>query len=240
MSIIKKEWVYYHWNVYKIISLTILRQCLGPPHHYCCLSPQQAALQHKSFCVSQNPKHYSNETETIGLIDSVINPYLVQKCKELGPPPSQKALLIWDVFRGQKSQGCSKLSSLNIEVISVPANMAHFSQPLDLTVNRQIEKFCKNKFATWYSAEVQKQVDSGVNFEDADVDLKLSVLKPIHATWLADVYNFLTNAQERGHVLKGWEKAGIKGVVSGREVSPPVDPYQDIYPNESWDLWIYF
>ena len=56
---------------------TILRKCLGHPHHCYCLSPLQAALQHKSFCVSQNPKHSSNETETIGLIDSVINPYLV-------------------------------------------------------------------------------------------------------------------------------------------------------------------
>ena len=196
MSIIKKEWVYYHWNVYKIIFLTILRQCLGPPHHYCRLSPLQAALQHKSFCVSQNQKYYSNETETIGLIDSVINPCSAQKRKELGLPPSQKALLIWDVFRGQKTQKvCSRLSSLNIEVISVPANMTHFFQPLDLIVKGQAKKFCNNKFTTWYSAEVQKQVDSGANFEDADVNLKLPVLKPIHATWIVEMYNFLTSAQ---------------------------------------------
>jgi len=30
---------------------------------------------------------------------------------------------------------------------------------------------------------------------------------------------------------KGWEKAGIKGVVTGKEVLPPVDPFQDIYMN---------
>lgn len=77
-----------------------------------------------SFCVSQNPKHCSNEAETIGLINSVINPYLMKKCKELGLPQSQKALLIWDVLRGQKTQKvCLKLSSLNIDVISDPANM---------------------------------------------------------------------------------------------------------------------
>ena len=36
----------------------------------------------------------------IGLIYSIINPYVVQKCKKLGLklPASQKALLIWDVF----------------------------------------------------------------------------------------------------------------------------------------------
>jgi len=34
-------------------------------------------------------------------------------------------------------------------------------------------------------------------------------------------------------VLKGLEKAGIKGIVTGREVLPPVDPYQDNYANDS-------
>ena len=74
-------------------------------------------------------------------------------------------------------------------------------------------KNCKNEFATWYSAEVQKQVDSRVNFEAVIVELerKLSVLKPIRATWLVEMYNFFTSAQGRVHVLKGWEKAGIKG-----------------------------
>lgn len=81
----------------------------------------------KSFCISQNPKHYSNDAETIGLIDSVINPYLMKKRKELGLPQSQRALLIWDFFRGQKRQKvCSKVSLLNIEVISFPGNMTHF------------------------------------------------------------------------------------------------------------------
>lgn len=115
----------------------------------------------ESLCVSQDPKHCSNEAETIGLVDSVINPYLVRKRKALGLLQSQKALLIWDVFRSQKMQKiCLKLSSLDIEVISFPANMIHFFPPLDPTVNGQAKKFCKNKFATWYLAEVQRQVDS--------------------------------------------------------------------------------
>jgi len=92
----------------------------------------------------------------------------------------------------------------------------------NIEVNGQAKKFCKDKFASWYSAEVQKQVDSGVNFEDVNVDLKLSILKLIHATWLVEVYNFLTSAQGRVHVSKGWKKARIKGVVTGNEVLPPV------------------
>ena len=46
------------------------------------------------------------------------------------------------------------------------------------------------------------------------------------------MYNFFTSAQGKVHVLKGWENAEIKDVVTGREVLLPVDPYQDIYTND--------
>ena len=76
-------------------------------------------------------------------------------------------------------------------------------------------------------------MDSRVNFEDVNVERKLSVLKPIHATWLMEMYNFFASAQGRVHVLERWEKAGIKGVLTGREVLPSVDPYQDSYTNDA-------
>ena len=34
-------------------------------------------------------------------------------------------------------------------------------------------------------------------------------------------------------MLRGWEKVGINSVVTGRDVLPPVDPYQDIYTNDT-------
>ena len=81
----------------------------------------------KEFCLTQNPKHYSNEEETLKLIDSIISPYLVQTRQQWKLPPTQKAILIWDVFRGQTTERVlSKLASLNIEIVSVPANMTHF------------------------------------------------------------------------------------------------------------------
>ena len=84
------------------------------------------------FAISQNPKHYLNEQETLSLIDKIIKPYV----ESLKLEPIQKALLTLDVFKGQKTNKVlSKLATLNIEVVSVPANMTHFFQPLDLTVN---------------------------------------------------------------------------------------------------------
>ena len=54
-------------------------------------------------------------------------------------------------------------------------------------VNNQERTSLLHKFATWYSEEVQNQVDSRVNFEDVNVECRLSVLKPVHATWLVEV-----------------------------------------------------
>ena len=44
-------------------------------------------------------------------------------------------------------------------------------------------------------------MDSGVNFEDVNINVKLSVLKPI-----SRIYKICTNAHGSVHVLKGWGK----------------------------------
>lgn len=104
------------------------------------------------FLITQNPKHYSNETETLKLLDKVIKPYVEKKKEELKLPETQKSLLVWDVSKGQKTDKVvSKLSSMNVEAVSVPANMTHFFQPLDLTVNGEAKHFMKERFTKWYA-----------------------------------------------------------------------------------------
>lgn len=136
--------------------------------------------------------------------------------------------MIWDVFKGQKTaKVLSKLAAMNIEVVSVPANMTHFFQPLDLTVNREAKKFMKDQFTAWYSAQIHTQLDSGVALDDVDVDMCLSVLKPIHATWLVSMFNHLSSSEGRISIAKGWKKAGISEVIDGKEL-PPEDPFEDL------------
>ena len=96
------------------------------------------------FLVTQNPKHWSNEEETINLINNIINPYAVKKCQKLKlhVPVTQKALVIWDVFKGQVTDTVIELLKLlNIQFVPVPANMTHFFQTLDLTVNKSAKQF---------------------------------------------------------------------------------------------------
>ena len=103
------------------------------------------------FLVTQNPKHWSNEAETLNLIEKIINPYVVRKRADLNLPADQKALIVWDVFKGQMTQPVlDKLESLNLELDPVPANMTHFFQLLHLTVNGSAKKFLRARFTEYY------------------------------------------------------------------------------------------
>ena len=66
----------------------------------------------KGFLVSQNPKHYSNEMETLSLIDKVIKPYVDLKRKELKLQPTQlkSAAHLGCVQRPANRQGFFKVS----------------------------------------------------------------------------------------------------------------------------------
>ena len=112
--------------------------------------------------------------------------------------------------------------------MSVPANVTHFFQPLNLTVNGEAKRFNKDKFTTWYLEEVKQQIKSGGDSTNIDVDLRLTVLKPLNTVWLVDLYNHLSSLVGVGHIAKGWEKAGISGLLDGQTDLPQEDPLTDI------------
>ena len=184
----------------------------------------------EGFCLTQNPKHWSNEEETLKLIQEVIDPYVVHERERLNLPPDQKSLLIWDVFRGQMTAKVRQaLDSLNIECSYVPANMTHFFQPLDLTVNRSAKNFMRKQFMTYYASAVREQLQAGKNLEDIEVDFRISHLKPLHAQWLVNAYNYFTGEKGKEVIAKGWERAEISGLLDGTTELPPEDPFHAIY-----------
>ncbi len=177
------------------------------------------------FCVSQNPKHWSNEKETLKLIENIIHPFIVKKRSELSLPDTQKALIIWDVFKGQMTDAVmQKLSSLNCEFVPVPPNMTHFFQPLDLTVNGAAKMFMRNRFITYYSDTVKQQLDLGKSLDDVEVDFRLTTMQ-----WLVDLYNFCTTTKGKQIIVKGWKKAGVTGLLDGSTEIPCADPFTLIY-----------
>ena len=112
-----------------------------------------------------------------------------------------------------------------MNILSRKSNYSSSSED-DLTVNREAKKVMKDQFTSWYLAQIQSQQDSGVILDD--VDLRLSVLKPINATWIVSMYNHLSSSEGRQSIAKGWKKAGVTDVVSGSKKLPPEDPFEDL------------
>ena len=75
----------YHLNIsWRVLPLQII---YGGKTDRC--HPKDVRFP-SGFCISHNEKHWSNEEETIKLIDMVIVPYIVRKRSELNLPATQK------------------------------------------------------------------------------------------------------------------------------------------------------
>ena len=68
---------------------------------HCTFTVQHGLKFPDSFFIFQNPKHWSNEEETMKLIDYVMVIYIVKKWEELQILMTQKALVVLDAFKGK-------------------------------------------------------------------------------------------------------------------------------------------
>ena len=186
--------------------------------------PQGIEFPH-GFNLTFTANHWSNEEKVLEHLENIVFPFVVKKREELKLSQNQKAILIFDVFKGQKTERVQEVIAKNDCVcVFVPANMTNYFQPLDLTVNGPAKQFLKGKFEEWYAKDVKRQVDSGVEVYSIDVNTKMSVLKPIHARWLIGLYDYLRNRDST--IRKGFEIAGIVEALS-TELEPE-DPLVDI------------
>ena len=80
-------------------------------------------------------------------------------------------------------------------------------------------------------------LDEGKDIKDIEISLKLSIVKPLHAKWLIEMYNHMTSSEGRDVCLKGWKVAGISDAAEkGLDGLPNLDPFHDIDPLATSDL----
>ena len=140
------------------------------------------------FCLSYNEKHWSNKAKTTALVpvNKIIYPHVTKFKEGLGLPETQKILLAWDVFKAQSTDNVlSNLEKLNINIVAIPKNMTHLWQPLDLTTNASVKKMEKRGFNDYFTSTITEilEKDPQRDVSTIDVDLNLSTLKPIQATY---------------------------------------------------------
>ena len=109
--------------------------------------------------------------------------------------------------------------------------MTHLFQPLDLTVNMVAKDFTNKKFSEWFSRHISIGLENGRELEDIKIDYRLSVLKPLHATWLISFYYCISSPEGKTFIASGWKKSGIfDAVEQGLSKLPVLDLFNDICP----------
>ena len=122
------------------------------------------------------------------------------------------SLIIMDTFKGQDNDEVAKLCRKNnCALIIVPHNLTNKFQPLDITVNKPAKSFKKDKYSMWYTEQVAKQLNEGKASADVKFSLNLSKIKPLHAKWVYEMYEYLRRRSDL--VLNGFESVGITEAV---------------------------
>ena len=125
------------------------------------------------------------------------------------------------------------LNGNNIKPQKVPANLTYLFPSLDVQggPNGHSKSLMKKKFTLWYTDQVKSELDKGKKIEEIDISMKLSILKPLHAKWLTDLYNYMTSPDGQAVSLKGWGVAGItEAVQKDLNGLPSLDLFHDIDP----------
>ena len=118
------------------------------------------------------------------------------------------SLVIIDTFKGQDNDEMRKFSAKSsCEIVIIPRSLTNKFQPLDVSVNKVAKSLISDKYNYWLANEVLKQLRAGKTAADVKVSLKLSVIKPLHAKWIVNLYNTLKDDKEMA--MNGFRGAGI-------------------------------
>ena len=177
----------------------------------------------KEFHITHTENHWSNEKKAMELINHVLIPYVKQIREELGFRTTKEWVLVADVFKAHWTDAVKKIiSDNNGMMVPVPNNMTSYLQPLDLTVNRSCKAFLRNQAQKWYSEQVQAQIMNGIQPHKVCVDLRISVLKPLHAKWVVQFYDYMRSNKDI--ILKGWRRSGVSAALE--EPQRKEDPFE--------------
>ena len=157
--------------------------------------------------------HWSNSSTVLRFFEKVLNPYLQSKHVELELPPTQKTLVLLDVFRAHHTtEVLQKLAEANILAVFIPPNCTDKLQPLDLSVNKSFKNEMRKCFVEWYSNCVAKELISGKAINEINIGLKMSIVKPLSANWLISAFEHVRSSPNI--ICNGFKAAEIFDILN--------------------------
>ena len=177
-------------------------------------------------------KHVSNTQESVKLLDEIIIPYVEKEKDMLNLDEKQPAFSIINVFSGQITKTViDKMAENYIKTVKVPANMTWNFQLLDITVNGSTKAFLKKHLTELYSCCIAQELVNGKDVDSINIQLKMSILKPLHAQWIIDSYNYFTSSERREITSNGWKAAFIEeALIKGTKGLDLLDHFASIDP----------
>lgn len=126
------------------------------------LPKSKLALQllKEGWCFSRSQNHWSTRDTMIEWLHTVLVPWRLRKCVQLGVDPGhQRLVVLLDNFSAHVSDEflaeCRKFDWMSI--IFLPPNMTQKVQPLDVGFNRPFKCRMQSSFPRWFATEVAKQ-----------------------------------------------------------------------------------
>ena len=129
----------------------------------------------------------------------------------------------------ENRSGTSLLQEQKILNEYVPNILTDYFQVLDLTVNKSVKDFMKQKFNEWFATRLRNELESGKELE-ITINFLLSTTKSLHAGWLIDCYNQLTSPHGKEIILAGCRASGISAAVEDGFIGFLIDPLNEIDP----------
>ena len=166
----------------------------------------------KEFDVIFSENHWSNTEKSVSFFENVIFPYFKKVRKAVGYPDEQKSVGIMDTFKGQDNEDIAKRrKKKHCLLVIVPHNLTKKFQPLDLMVKTPAKCLIKDLYNKWYADQVADQLAKGEAPADVDVSVNLTVIKPLHVTWITQRHDNLKG--RKNLIFNGFRSAGITEAV---------------------------
>ena len=122
----------------------------------------------------------------------------------------------WVKRKGTTGNDLRGLCAKNREIVIIPHNLTNKFQSLDPGVSKAAKTYVFEKRNTQTANKISKQLKKDIAPPDVKVSLRLSVIKPLHAKWIVDLYHHLKADKEM--IVNGFRTAGIFEAIENAQV----------------------